>query len=130
MNLQELPGSYSILKLNSREAVPAWATEGPFYSIGKTKDELSIVCETFRVPETVQNKSDDWKCLKVEGLLDFAQTGILSSIAGPLARAKISIFAVSTFNTDYILVKNDSLAKAKEALKKSGVNCSPENLPG
>src|SRR5437016_2573528 len=101
MNLQELPGTYSILKLGAKEAIPSWATQGPFFSIGKTRDELSIVCETSSVPETVQNKSDDWKCLKVQGLLDFAQTGILSSIAGPLARAKISIFAVSTFNTDY-----------------------------
>ena len=64
-----------------------------------------------------------------EGLLDFAQTGILSSIAGPLARAKISIFAVSTFNTDYILVKSDSLARAKEALLKSGVSTALEASP-
>lgn len=123
MNLEELPGKFSILKLDPRESIPAWATQGAFFSIGKTNEELSIVCATSSVPENVVNKSADWKCLKVEGLLDFAQTGILSSIAGPLAKAKISIFAVSTFNTDYILVKNDSLEKAKAALKKSGVDC-------
>jgi uncharacterized protein len=125
MKLQQLPGSYSILKLSAREAVPAWATQGQFFSVSKTREELSIVCETSLVPEHIETRSDEWKCLKVEGLLDFAQTGILSSIAGPLARAKISIFAVSTFNTDYILVKSDTLALAKEALMKSGVPCVP-----
>jgi hypothetical protein len=129
MKLQELPGSYSILKLGVREAIPAWAIQGQFFSVGKTREELSIVCETAFVPAHIESRSDDWKCLKVEGLLDFAQTGILSSIAGPLARAKISIFAVSTFNTDYILVKSDSLARAKEALMKSGVSCAPEASP-
>src|SRR6266404_3093984 len=119
MNLEELPGTYSILKLGAHDAIPSWALEGAFFSIGKTNEELSIVCETSSVPADLENKSDHWKCLKVQGLLDFAQTGILSSIAGPLAKAKISIFAVSTFNTDYILVKADSLVKAKEALKKS-----------
>lgn len=121
MNLQELSGSYSILQLGVQEPIPTWATQGAFFNISRTRDELSLVCETALVPPSVQNRSDDWRVLKVQGLLDFAQTGILSSIAGPLARAKISIFAVSTFNTDYILVKADTLERAKEALSKSGV---------
>lgn len=124
MNLHELSGSYSILQLGVHEPIPVWATQGAFFNISRTREELSLVCETAFVPPSVQKRSDGWRVLKVQGLLDFAQTGILSSIAGPLARAKISIFAVSTFNTDYILVKADTLERAKEALSKSGVGYS------
>jgi hypothetical protein len=123
MTLKELAGSFTILKIGPDEAIPAWAVQSPFFSVSKTGEELSIVCESGSVPEGIENQSGNWKCLKVRGLLDFAQTGILSSIAGPLARAKISIFAVSTYDTDYILVKDQTLERAKEALKKSGVIC-------
>lgn len=126
MNLKELPGSYSILRLGAKDPVPEWAMQGPFHSVNRTSEELSIVCESQFVPAEIEYRSDQWKCLRVEGLLDFGQTGILSSIAGPLARAKISIFAISTYNTDYVLVKADTLERAKEALKKNGVSCAPE----
>ena len=120
MKLKKLEETYSILKLPPRFEIPSWATEGGFFAINRTPDELSIVCESRLVPEDVETQSRDWSCLRVDGLLDFAQTGILSSIAGPLARAKISIFAISTSNTDYILVKNENLDKAVESLRKSG----------
>jgi uncharacterized protein len=129
MKLQQLPQSFSILKLDPGVAIPAWALQGGFFSVNRTKDELSMVCETKHVPPEIELRSDNWTCLKVEGLLDFAQTGILSSIAGPLAKAKISIFAVSTFNTDYILVKAENLARAKEALRKSGVTTKGSTDP-
>lgn len=120
MKLKKLESTYSVLKLPAQFEIPPWALEGGFYAVNRTPDELSIVCESRFVPAEIENQSGHWACLKVDGLLDFAQTGILSSIAGPLARAKISIFAMSTFNTDYILVKEDQLEKAVESLRKSG----------
>jgi hypothetical protein len=120
MKMQQLAQTFTILKLPARSAIPDWALASRVFSIVKTDEELSLVCESRLVPPTVESRSDGWTCLKVEGLLDFAQTGILSSIAGPLAKAKISIFAISTYNTDYVLIKSDQLTRAKEALHKSG----------
>lgn len=88
------------------------------YFIGKTSDELSVV-----VPSELELNSLDsetgWRCLEVMGPLNFSLTGILSGIAGVLASADISIFAISTFDTDYILVKQDCLSKAVEVLEKN-----------
>ncbi len=85
------------------------------------KQELSIVCPTSNVPDSIlKDVEHDWKCIKVEGVLDFALTGILSSLANPLAENNISIFAISTFNTDYLLIKVDSIEKAKSVLENAG----------
>ena len=90
------------------------------YFIGNTDSELSLVCQTGKTPVNTVAREDGWRALRVVGTLDFSLTGILSGIATVLADAKIGIFAVSTYDTDYILVKQENLDRAVEALKLAG----------
>ena len=120
MELTTLPDRFSICKLDPRAGIPAWATPGPFFSVTRTPDELSIVCLEENVPTTGIRVERGWRCLKVRGPLHFGLTGILASIAGPLAAAKISIFSLSTFDTDYLLVKAENLSQAMDALRVAG----------
>ncbi len=91
-----------------------------FYFIGKTDEELSLVCKTEDTPVNTTERDDGWKGFRIEGVLEFSLIGILSKISGILADNKIGIFAVSTYNTDYILVKKDNFDRALEALAKEG----------
>jgi uncharacterized protein len=117
--LTVLPESLAICRLSVDEAVPEWAMPGEFVSITHTADELSIVCAEENVPADV--KADrGWRALKVEGPLDLALTGVLASLANPLAEAQINIFAVSTFDTDYLLVKGYNLPNACDVLRRAG----------
>ncbi len=119
LTLSILSDPLAICRLSPAEDVPEWAMIGEFVSITHTADELSIVCADEHVPPDV--KADrGWRALKVEGPLDFALTGVLSSIANPLAQAWISVFALSTFDTDYVLVKEHALKQACEVLRRSG----------
>jgi uncharacterized protein len=122
MNLKILESTFSIMKLPSNEKIPTWVLNSDVFSITRTDEELSIVCpsEYLSLNEVMEDVEDDWKCIKVEGVLDFNLTGILSSLAKPLAESKISIFAISTFNTDYLLVKSHSIEKAKVVLENEG----------
>lgn len=121
MKLMELTKSYSILRYPPDHSIPSWVLKSQFYSATKTAEELSIVCSTPSGENIDGAKAEHgWRCFKVAGTLDFALTGILASIASPLADAKISIFAISTFDTDYILVKEESFLRARELLAKSG----------
>jgi len=99
--------------------LPEAVSECDFYSLSKTTEELSLVC-----PEHLAVKSDksspDWKCLKVAGPLDFKLTGILAGITEVLAKEKLSVFAISTFDTDYILIKKQDLTPAISALERTG----------
>ena len=88
--------------------------------IGNTDNECSLVCETDKTPVNTVAREDGWRAMRVVGQLDFSLTGILSGIATVLADAKIGIFAVSTYDTDYILVKQENLDRAVEALKLAG----------
>lgn len=107
---------------------------GRFYSLTKTDDEVSVICEEARVPNAVVAERD-WRCFKIQGPLDFGLTGILASLAAPLADAEVSIFATSTYDTDYILVKADNLERAIDILTKLGhsieqqVNAAPVDGP-
>jgi len=108
-----------ICRLVPTAAIPDWAKSGGFVSITRTDDELSIVCAEADVPGDV--KSDrGWRCFKVAGPLDLSLTGVLASLANPLAEARINIFALSTFDTDYLLVKEDKVSRAAEVLIRSG----------
>lgn len=118
LTLSILPDSLAICRLDYGADVPVWIT-GEFVSITRTRDELSIVCNERDVPSGV--KADrDWRALKIEGPLDLAMTGVLASIAMPLAEARINIFAISTFDTDYVLVKADRVAEAIGVLRNAG----------
>lgn len=88
--------------------------------IGKTQEEISVVLPTSAVPEVTINREDDWSGLKIEGVLDFSLAGILAKISNLLAENNISIFAISTYNTDYILVKKDSLNATITLLNDNG----------
>ena len=90
-----------------------------FYFIGKTYEELSLVCRTEDTPQNTVEREDGWKGFRIRGVLDFSLIGILSKISGILAENGIGIFAVSTFNTDYILVKQENFDKALVALANS-----------
>lgn len=117
LKLSVMEEALGVCRMQASEAIPQWAQKGKFFSITRTEDELSIVCDEENIPREVTVERG-WRCLKVEGPLDFSLTGILSSLAGPLAAAKVSIFAISTYDTDYLLVKRENLEKAKEVLGK------------
>jgi hypothetical protein len=117
--LSVLPDTFALCRLNNNAQIPEWALAGKFFSITRTLDELSIVCPQDHVPEEIQCEKG-WRCLKVEGRLDLSLTGILASLAVPLAQAGISIFAVSTYETDYILVKEIVLEKVVAVLIQAG----------
>ena len=91
-----------------------------FYFIGKTDEELSLVCKTEDTPSETIERDDGWKGFRIQGVLDFSLIGILSKLSGILAEHKIGIFAVSTYNTDYILVKEENFERALEALASEG----------
>lgn len=99
--------------------MPKWATGGSFCSATRTPHELSIVCEQARVPSDVTMQGG-WRALMVEGPLDFELTGVLASLATPLAAAGISIFAIATYETDYILIRDRDLHRAVIALRGAG----------
>lgn len=106
---------YGVCRLNKTELIPEWAKDSEFFSITKTLDELSIVCAQDNIPHDIKCEKD-WRALKVEGPLDFSLIGILSSISTILAQKSISIFAISTYDTDYILVKDKDIDNAIEEL--------------
>jgi hypothetical protein len=118
-DLDILPGTYNICRLPSAASLPEWATSSDFYSVTRTPDELSIVCSEDVVPQEVERETG-WACLKVQGPLDFSMTGVLSALAGILANAGISLFAISTFETDYLLVKWETLPQALAGLERAG----------
>ena len=114
------PGELAIVKLAPEEPVPDWASRAVgFVSITRTSDELSIVCEALLVPAGAKSEAG-WTALKLAGPFPFDQVGVLSSFVGPLADAGISVFAISTFDTDYVLVKTERLAAALRALELAG----------
>ena len=91
-----------------------------FYFIGRTDEEISLVCETDHTPADTLERDDGWKAFRIQGQLDFSLIGILSKITAVLAGRKIGVFAVSTYNTDYILVKTENYEKALSALSEEG----------
>jgi hypothetical protein len=114
-----VPGQFAVSRLLPEAAIPQWAHSASFASITRTSDELSIVCLASSVPEEVKSERD-WACLKLLGPFPFQETGILASFLDPCARAGIPIFAVSTFDTDYVLVKEADKERAQKALTDVG----------
>jgi hypothetical protein len=124
LKFRQLPGTYAIVRLASGAPVPDWAslsnsTTGDFTSITRTPDELSIVCPTENLPPDVHS-SHRWICLKLKGPFRFSLTGVLQSFIGPLSYGAIPIFAISTFDTDYVLVQEPDIERALDALLHAG----------
>ncbi len=115
----------AICQLPPEAPVPGWVGNDPFFSISRTRDELSIVCCEERVPADVKAVYN-WRMIKVKGPLDFSLTGILASLVSPLSDAGIAIFALSTYDTDYLLLKEGNLKKAVSILEHT---CIIENFP-
>lgn len=119
MNLCVLPETLAVCRFEPEYRFDADLSAVPFYSLTKTKDELSVVLPEAHVPDGCRVELG-WRALKVEGVLDFSLTGILASLANPLAEAGVSLFAISTYDTDYILVKADDLRAAISTLLDAG----------
>lgn len=117
ITLHVLPHRLTVCKLSDFAALDL---SKPFYFIGRTDEELSLVCPTEDVPAGITHREDGWRAFRIVGTLDFSLVGILAPIADLLAKAHIGIFAVSTFNTDYVLVKEHDLDLALTLLKQTG----------
>lgn len=110
---------FAIARLAPDAAVPSWAAPGPFFSITRTTDELSVVTAARNVPDDVQ-KQAVFRVLKIHGPFALSEIGVVSALAAPLADAKISLFVISTFDTDYLLVSPEQLQAAVATLEKAG----------
>lgn len=119
MRLILFPETLAIVRQEPRSELPAWALTSSFFSVSRTNEELSIVCDQALVSANARAERD-WRMFRVAGALDFGLTGVIASIATPLARAKVSIFSISTFDTDYVLVKDRDLPAAMECLMIAG----------
>ena len=117
MELKKLPYDLTVCKVESMKDID---TNAEFFFIGKTDEELSLVCRTEDVPANTAARDDGWRGFRIQGVLDFSLIGILSKLSGILADNKIGIFAVSTYNTDYILVKAENFERAMEVLEAAG----------
>jgi uncharacterized protein len=119
LTLSVLPDLFAVCRLAADAPLPDWATATDFFSITRTTDELSIVCRAAHVPPNIQSEGG-WRCLKVNGPLDFSLTGVMVALAAPLADAAISIFGIATYDTDYLLVKAANLERAIQVLTTAG----------
>ena len=117
MRLQVIEGKFSVCKVENLRAVNF---NVPWLFVGKTDAEISVVCLTADVPHATLAREDGWRALRVAEAMDFGLTGVLAGISTVLAQAGISIFAVSTFDTDYILIKAENLGLAQSALEAGG----------
>ena len=117
MELKKLPYNLTVCKPDSAAGLDLTKD---FYFIGRTDEELSLVCKTEDTPSRTVEREDGWKGFRIRGVLDFSLVGILSKLSGILAEHNIGIFAVSTYNTDYILVKKERFEQALEVLASEG----------
>jgi hypothetical protein len=113
-----LPGLFAVCRLDRNTPWPAWA-RGAFVSVTATADELSVVCEAAAVPLAIQ-ADREWRVLKVVGPFAFTTTGVLASLAAPLAQAGVSLLAIATYETDYLLVKSETIDHAVATLVAAG----------
>lgn len=119
LRISLLPGRFAVCRLVAQAPLPPGMAGAPFLSITRTAGELSIVCAEALAPAPARIERG-WRCLALHGPIPFSATGVLAAMANPLAHAGVGIFAVSTFDTDYVLVKQAQLAKALAALRAAG----------
>lgn len=117
MTIKVFPYNFTVCKVKSPHSIDL---SRDFTFAAKTDDEISLVCKTEEVPPDICAREDGWKCMRIEGALDFSLVGILSAVTDILARNNIAVFALSTFNTDYLLVKAADERAALKALKAGG----------
>ena len=117
MELKRIDYKLTVCKVADASSIN---TESDFYFIGKTDEELSLVCKTEDTPQNTIERDDGWRGFRIQGVLDFSLIGILSKLSGILAANKIGIFAVSTYKTDYILVKEENYERALTVLASEG----------
>jgi uncharacterized protein len=116
--LSLLAETFTICQLGPDAAVPEWATQGQFFSITRTSEELSVIAESTLVPKRLRTEVN-WRVMKVHGPFDFSEVGVLAALVQPLAAAGVSVFAVSTFDTDYLLVQCSQLGEAVTGLRNA-----------
>ena len=114
-----MAGRFAVCKLPHDSAIPAWATAGDVFSITRTGDELSVVCRQEMVPSGTKTEFG-WRCLRVAGAMPFTLVGVLASLTGPVAAAGVSVFALSTFDTDYLFFKEAEFRAAVAAVLGAG----------
>jgi hypothetical protein len=124
LKFRQLPGPYSIVRLTPDSAIPGWATQGELTSVTRTPEELSIVCLTANVPPS-EASGPRWVCLKLEGPFPFSLTGVLLSFIEPLSSNAIPIFAMATYDTDYVLVPEEFTSAALNKLQHAGHELAP-----
>ena len=117
MRFTLLDGRYAVVRLDPGAALPSWCHNGGFVTITRTAEELSIVAGEANVPDDVRAERG-WRCLKLEGPIPFDTIGVAAKFTGALATAGVSVFVVSTFDTDYVLVKEEALPRAMDALRR------------
>ncbi len=119
LSLHLLDDTLAVCRLPPGARPPGWAGSGDLWAVIRTPDELTVVCREDLVPGTVRAERS-WRALKVQGPLEFTLTGVLAALAEPLARAGIPVFALSTYDTDYLLVKMENLERAIQVLRQAG----------
>ena len=124
MELEIIERDFSICKI---KRIGQADFRDEFCFVGKTDEEISLVCSTELVPAETLEREDGWRCFRISGILDFSLIGILSKISAVLAEHQIGIFAVSTYNTDYVFTKRDAFPRAVSLLKERGYRIVPEN---
>ncbi len=120
LTMQLLPGDYAVCRLNADAGLPRWATSSPLFCVMRTGDELSVMCPEPNVPEDIELAERGWRLFRLEGPFEFGLTGVLASVLVPLAEAGVGIFTISTYDTDYVLVKSDQIGLARDALIGAG----------
>ena len=119
LSLSLMPHTYAVCQFHPDKHIPYWALLGDFVSLTRTHEELSIVCQQDNVPDEIQAERG-WRCVQVQGAFDFSVAGVNASLAIPLAEADISVLAIATYATDYLLIKEENVERAIQVLEQAG----------
>jgi len=119
LSLSLMPHTYAVCQFHPDKHIPYWALLGDFVSLTRTHEELSIVCQQDNVPDEIRAERG-WRCVQVQGAFDFSVAGVNASLAIPLAEADISVLAIATYATDYILIKEENVERVIQVLEQAG----------
>jgi hypothetical protein len=119
LSLSLMPHMYAVCQFHPDKHIPYWALLGDFVSLTRTHEELSIVCQQDNVPDEIKAERG-WRCVQVQGAFDFSVAGVNASLAIPLAEADISVLAIATYATDYLLIKEENVERVIQVLEQAG----------